>query len=530
MTSFKIYDPSKLTHSLFQTIVTSSSSTPGQICDLESTKILKPEEKDESQEEKIIYDNFFGVQENEEEEMTQKQIEYEFCPAESNNNNSQGMADAIQYGSMPSMNLLNRIDSNIRDDQEEAFVGDFDPSFFTAAEEDGDVDSGNAEGHVDSLVNIKTEDTEEEIERPSDYNALDCLAETDCSDMVMFAPQQVNSSDDYSDIEESFEVTEVSLGYPKMTFKIQMRTEMFTKMSNFRIIWPKNTFRPKEDMSKPVDGNTTIYCNTVKAKRPTQRRTLFGFEIDDESASFATPDEYSMGIYLSMPGVHSTIRRCSKHAAEDHETEFFKVYVKDVEITDKMNHPEKENQEMFVFKLPLDKNHDDSALHFVFFCVTSCLSKAGDAKNRLKMNFCLINKDLQVIHEVSQPIRITANPQRDAGIFNTRSEQSKPAQIKRSRPGPSSTGSDDDWTPNHHPVKKIKSEPSVPVRQRSQTKRSCPNELFESITNTIPDGPDKDKIRANLLRMNSQDRNLVLKQEQKRLRQNLLLATQQSTD
>merc|ERR1719197_1960696 len=96
------------------------------------------------------------------------------------------------------------------------------------------------------------------------------------------------------------------------------------------------------------------------------------------------------------------------------------------------------------------------------------------------MNFCLINKDLQVIHEVSQPIRITANPQRDAGIFKKRSsEQSKPAQNKRSRPGPSSTGSDDDWTPNHHPVKKIKSEPSVPVRQRSQTKRSCPNELFD---------------------------------------------------
>jgi hypothetical protein len=496
MTSFKIYDPSKLTHSLFQTIVTSSSSTPGQSTD-PRTEILKPEEKDESQE--IIYDKFFGAPENEE-EMTQKQIEYEFCPAESNNNNSQGMADAIQYGSMPSMNLLNRIDSNIGDDQEEVFVGDFDPSLFTAAEEDCDVDSGNAEGHVDSLVNIKTEDIEEEIERPSDYNALDCLAETDCSDMVMFAPQQ-------------------------------MRTEMFTKMSNFRIIWPKNTFRPKEDMSRPVDSNTTIFCNTIAAKRPIQRRTLFGFEIDDESASFATPDEYSMGIYLSMPGVHSTIKRCSKHTEGDLEEEFFKVFVKDVEITDKMNHPEKENQEMFVFKLPLDKNHDDSALHFEFFCVTSCLSKAGDAKNRLKMNFCLINKDLQVIHEVSQPIRITANPQRDAGIFNKRSsEQSKPAQNKRSRPGPSSTGSDDDWTPNHHPVKKIKSEPSVPVRQRSQTKRSCPNELFESITNTIPDGPDKDKIRANLLRMNSQDRNLVLKQEQKRLRQNLLLATQQSTD
>ena len=524
MTSFKIYDPSKLTHSLFQTIVTSSSSTPGQITD-PRTEILKPEEKDESQE--IIYDKFFGVPENEE-EMTQKQIEYDFCPAESNNNNSQGMADAIQYGSMPSMNLLNRIDSNIRDDQEEAFVGDFDPSFFTAAEEDCDGDSGNAEGHVDSLVNIKTEDTEEEIERPSEYNALDCLAETDCSDMVMFAPQQVNPSD------KNFEVTEISLEYPKMKFKIQMRTEMFTKMSNFRIIWPKNTFRPKEDMSRPVDSNTTIFCNTVAAKRPIQRRTLFGFEIDDESASFATPDEYSMGIYLSMPGVHSTIKRCSKHTEGDLEQEFFKVYVKDVEITDKMNHPEKENQEMFVFKLPLDKNHDDSALHFEFFCVTSCLSKAGDAKNRLKMNFCLINKDLQVIQEVSQPIRITANPQRDAGIFNKRSsEQSKPAQNKRSRlaiTGPSSTGSDDDWTPNHHPVKKIKSEPSVPVRQRSQTKRSCPNELFESITNTIPDGPDKDKIRANLLRMNSQDRNLVLKQEQKRLRQNLLLATQQSTD
>ena len=521
MTSFKIYDPSKLTHSLFQTIVTSSSSTPGQNTD-PRTEILKPEEKDESQE--IIHDKFFGAPENEE-EMTQKQIEYEFCPTESNNNNSQGMADAIQYGSMPSMNLLNRIDSNIRDDQEEAFVGDFDPSFFTAAEEDCDGDSGNAEGHVDSLVNIKTEDTEEEIERPSDYNALDCLAETDCSDMVMFAPQQVNPSD------ESYEVTEISLEYPKMKFKIQMRTEMFTKMSNFRIIWPKNTFRPKEDMSRPVDSNTTIFCNTIAAKRPIQRRTLFGFEIDDESASFATPDEYSMGIYLSMPGVHSTIKRCSKHTEGDLEEEFFKVFVKDVEITDKMNHPEKENQEMFVFKLPLDKNHDDSALHFEFFCVTSCLSKAGDAKNRLKMNFCLINKDLQVIHEVSQPIRITANPQRDAGIFKKRSsEQSKPAQNKRSRPGPSSTGSDDDWTPNHHPVKKIKSEPSVPVRQRSQTKRSCPNELFESITNTIPDGPDKDKIRANLLRMNSQDRNLVLKQEQKRLRQNLLLATQQSTD
>ena len=528
MTSFKIYDPSKLTHSLFQTIVTSSSSTPqGQIITdpRTETDILKPEEK--SQE--IIYDKFFGVPENEEEEMTQKQIEYEFCshgmdPTESNNNNSQGMADAIQYGSMPSMNLLNRIDSNIRDDQEEAFVGDFDPEFFTAAEEDEN--SGNAEGHVDSLVNIKTEDTDEEIERPSDYNALDCLAETDCTAMAMFAPQQVNPSD------ESFEVTKVSLEYPKMKFKIQMRTEMFTKMSNFRIIWPKNTFRPKEDMSRPVDSNTTIFCNTVAAKRPIQRRTLFGFEVDDQSASFAAPDEYSMGIYLSMPGVHSTIKRCSKHSAEDdREQEFFKVYVKDVEITDKMNHPEKENQEMFIFKLPLDKNHDDSALHFEFFCVTSCLSKNGDAKNRLKMNFCLINKDLQVIHEVSQPIRITANPQRDAGIFNKRSsEQSKPAQIKRSRPGPSSTGSDDDWTPNHHPVKKIKSEPSVPVRQRSQTKRSCPNELFESITNTIPDGPDKDKIRANLLRMNSQDRNLVLKQEQKRLRQNLLLATQQSTD
>jgi len=210
--------------------------------------------------------------------MTQKQIEYEFCnPTESNNNNSQGMADAIQYGSMPSMNLLNRIDSNIRDDQEEAFVGDFDPEFFTAAEEDCDENSGNAEGHVDSLVNIKTEDTDEEIERPSDYNALDCLAETDCTAMAMFAPQQ-------------------------------MRTEMFTKMSNFRIIWPKNTFRPKEDMSRPVDSNTTIFCNTVAAKRPIQRRTLFGFEVDDQSASFAAPDEYSMGIYLSMPGVHSTIK------------------------------------------------------------------------------------------------------------------------------------------------------------------------------------------------------------------------------
>jgi len=501
MTSFKIYDPSKLTHSLFQTIVTSSSSTPqGQItCDLD---ILKPEEKNDQE---IINDKFFGVQEDEE-EMTQKQIEYEFCgpdisaPETNNNSNSQGMADAIQYGSIPSMNLLNRIDSNIRTDQEEAFVDEFDPSFFTAAE-DGDHDSGNAEGHVDSLVNIKTEDTDEEIERPSDYNALDCLAETDCNEMAMFAPQQ-------------------------------MRTEMFTKMSNFRIIWPKNTFRPKEDMSRPVDENTTIFCNTVSAKRPIQRRTLFGFEIEDEFAMYAAPDEYSMGVYLSMPGVHSTIKRCSKHTDDDREQEFFKVYVKDVEITDKMNHPDKENQEMFVFKLPLDKNHDDSALHFQFFCVTSCLSKAGDAKNRLKMNFCLINKDLEVIHEVSQPIRITANPQRDAGIFNKRSSdgQSKQLQIKRSRPGPSSTGSDDDWTPNQHPVKRIKAEPSVPVRQRSQTKRSCPNELFESITNTIPDGPDKDKIRANLLRMKSHDRNIVLKQEQKRLSQNLLLATQQSTD
>jgi hypothetical protein len=432
--------------------------------------------------------------------MTQKQIEYEICPAtETNNNNSQGMADAIQYGSIPSMNLLNRIDSNIREDQEEAFVGDFDPSFFTAAEEECE-DSGNAEGHVESLVNIKTEDTDEEIERPSEYNALDCLAETDCNDMAMFAPQQ-------------------------------MRTEMFTKMSDFRIIWPLTTFRPKEDMSRPVDANTTIFCNTVAAKRHIQRRTLFGFEIEDRFASYAAPDEYSMGIYLSMPGVHSTIKRCSKHTEDDQEQEFFKVFVKDIEITDKMNHPDKENQEMFVFKLPLDKNHDDSALHFEFLCVTSCLSKAGDAKNRLKMNFCLINKDLQIIREVSQPIRITANPQRDAGIFNKRSsEQSKPAQIKRSRPGPSSTGSDDDWTPSHHPVKRIKAEPSIPVRQRSQTKRSCPNQLFESITNTIPDGPDKDQIRANLLRMNSQDRNLVLKQEQKRLRQNLLLATQQSTD
>jgi len=499
MTSFKIYDPSKLTHSLFQTIVTSSSSTPGQIVTDQEAKIH------EENPQKIINDKFFGVLEDDEEDMTHKsaEIEYEFCPAEANNNNnSQGMADAIQYGSIPSMNLLNRIDSNIRNDQEETFVDEFDPSFFTAAdagEEDGE-DSGNAEGHVDSLVNIKTEDTEEEIERPSDYNALDCLAETDCSDMVMFAPQQ-------------------------------LRTEMFTKMSNFRIIWPNNTFREKEDMSRPVDSNTMIYCNTVTAKRPIQRRTLFGFEVDDQSASFAAPDEYSMGIYLSMAGVHSTIRRCSKHASEDdQEQEFFKVYVKDVEITDKMDHPEKENQEMFVFKLPLDKNHDDSALHFQFYCVSSCLSKAGDAKNRLKMNFCLINKDLQIIHEVSQPIRITANPQRDAGIFKKRDEkQSKPANNKRSRPGPS-TGSDDDWTPNQHPVKRIKAEPSVPVRQRSQTKRSCPNELFESITNTIPDGPDKDKIRANLLRMNSQDRNSVLKQEQKRLRQNLLLATQQSTD
>ena len=70
--------------------------------------------------------------------------------------------------------------------------------------------------------------------------------------------------------------------------------------------------------------------------------------------------------------------------------------------------------------VPVARESDPFIFHFIATCYSSCLNSMGDAKNQLKVRFYILTSHNEVLARHEQPIRIVANPGRDAREYTKR--------------------------------------------------------------------------------------------------------------
>jgi len=71
-------------------------------------------------------------------------------------------------------------------------------------------------------------------------------------------------------------------------------------------------------MESCLSQEKVLFVNSIEARRESQRKIRFGFNISDEDmeklGSRNLRDSLHLGIYFTMPGVHSEIGPCKNHA------------------------------------------------------------------------------------------------------------------------------------------------------------------------------------------------------------------------
>lgn len=288
-----------------------------------------------------------------------------------------------------------------------------------------------------------------------------------------------------------------------------------------------------ENKSMDKSGQQSVlYCNTADARRSNQRQIQFGFTLNDKFRQEVTQNgsvRYFMGVFLSLPGMHGEIGSCSQHRQQFDSEYFFKVFNLGVEVKDRAECAKFPNQPILYWELPIEREGDDYAMKFQFHCKSTCLKKGGGADiNQLTMNFVLLDSNFTVVKHVHQRIRVTANPKRDAGGFESSQMSAKRARagitkVERVGMKRSASPTTDSWTPPikreaSHEVPSSNSMMMVPSTSTAVVEHISPateDVLFTNFTNLIP-AEDREKISNVLLRMNPHDRQRLISDEQQR--------------
>merc|ERR1712156_302685 len=194
--------------------------------------------------------------------------------------------------------------------------------------------------------------------------------------------------------------------------------------------------------------------------------------------------------------------------------------------------------------MSVPKSGDCDAIELSFFCYSSCLKK-GNAKENLRLEVALLDQQNRVVRHAKQPIRITANTHRDAGVWPGSTKPAGPSKQPRKQPVKrrvpmkpiQRADSDEDYYPGNS-VKRIKREPlpsppaynalalvhdDVPQNAASVTD---PNHGFNTIVDAMP-AEHQEEVRRGLLRMHSDERKNFIEAEQERMASNILISLKQ---
>ena len=284
--------------------------------------------------------------------------------------------------------------------------------------------------------------------------------------------------------------------------------------------------------AKP-ESSRFVFVNTMDAKRENQRQTRFGVAMESDAMDRVPLGDLRLAVWLSLPGVYNRLTTCPTHARKVTEKyqhdDFMKVQYMNQEVTAKIargtivaldNHPD-------LWVMPLPKNGDRDAIELSFYCYSSCLKK-GNAKEKLQLNVAILDDGNKVIERDHQFIRVTANPQRDAGIWpestggGVNSKQprkqgtTKRMPMKQSR----NVDSDEDYVPGKRIKREPVSSPPPAFIELHEQHSLATNASFNRLVDMAP--VDKqDEVRAQLLRMHSSERNNFIAQEQERFWSNL---------
>ena len=271
----------------------------------------------------------------------------------------------------------------------------------------------------------------------------------------------------------------------------------------------------------------------MDAKRENQRTTRFGVAMESEAMDRVPLDQLRLAVWLSLPGVYTRLTTCPTHAhrvfQKHGHDDFMKVTFMNQEVTKQIapstvpaldNHPS-------LWEMKLPKNNDADAIELAFFCFSSCLKK-DNAKEKLQLNVAILDKANNVIARDQQFIRVTANPQRDAGHWPESSgvaksgntKQPRKQGTKRAMPMKRNQDSDDDYVPaiGWTGVKRVKREPVAsppPYIELQEQHVVDTNASFNRLVELAP-AEKQDEVRAQLLRMHSSERKNFIDQEKER--------------
>lgn len=314
---------------------------------------------------------------------------------------------------------------------------------------------------------------------------------------------------------------------------------MQQELCGFDVAWSSSA---AENQTRDANGSTMIYLNTADARRVAQRQVQFGFAMQDQYLAELrrTPNcDYYMGCFLSLPGYHGEIMACLEHAERFDSPYFFKVFNLGEEVLSKTFVEGFPNQPILYWKLPLDRAGDDHAMKLQFHCKSTCLKKIGSDVNRLMINFVLLDNEKRCVKHVKQLIRVTANPKRDAGGFESSQINAKRARAgipkvgKRAIKRSSSPNSDPDWkAPVPIKRERLNSLHSTEVPGSNMMMvpstsmvESVSDESFNEMSRFIPhDHPLRERMIQDLLNMLPEDRNRVMIAEQRRYSNSLAVA------
>lgn len=292
-----------------------------------------------------------------------------------------------------------------------------------------------------------------------------------------------------------------------------------------------------------------VFMNTAEAKRENQRTSRFGIRIESDAMDQVPFDELRLVVWASMPGQYRRLTTCNTHRNKIYDRfehdDFMRVSFMNDPVTETIaastisdlgHHPE-------LWVMPVPKSGDFDAIELSFFCYSSCLKK-GNAKENLRLEVALLDRQNQVVRHAKQPIRITANTHRDAGVWpgSTKpagpSKQPRKQAVKRRVPMKSLTrhvDSDEDYLPGSS-IKRIKREPlpSPPAYNALDLVHDVPqnaavtdpNHGFNTIVDAMP-VEHQEEVRRGLLRMHSDERKNFIEAEQERMASNLLISLKQ---
>ena len=354
-------------------------------------------------------------------------------------------------------------------------------------------------------------------------------------DQQQFAPQNVRISYS-SDILPSVQLSgAVQAVYNMQTLVKSMELEFSSEV----------VYDTQVDPNCPK-SERFVFVNTAEAKRENQRASRFGIRVESDAMDQIPFPDLRLAVWASVPGEYRGLKTCNTHRNKIYERfqhdDFMRVSFMNNPVDETIpagtipglsNHPE-------LWVMPVPKSGDCDAIELTFFCYSSCLKK-GNAKENLRLEVALLDRQNEVVRHVKQPIRITANTHRDAGHWPGSTKPAGPSKprkqsVKRRVPMKAlpRSDSDEDYRPGNS-IKRIKREPhpSPPpynalalVHDAPMSSVTDPNHGFNTIVDAMP-LQHQDEVRRGLLRMHSDERKNFIEAEQERMASNLLISLKQ---